>query len=248
MVVFPDVLNRLASDVQWTTALGNAFLAQQADVMHAVQNLRSEARASGKLNSCPQQTVTTQTQNGQSAIDIIPAIPQDVYVPRYDPDDVWGQPPYGYYPPLYSPPVDYGLGFFLSGIFLGGFFGGLGWGLGSGGWVRAAIGSAVFFSPTDYSSTTTDSVAGAADSAAASLPVPADTVAAHGRISGISRWCSVRKWSGREPFWWNIRPKWKLRSGRTDLAQTNWFVRGSGTARGAAGGRFGSAGGIPVIC
>src|SRR5579872_5326120 len=133
MVVFPDVLNRLASDVQWTTALGNAFLAQQADVMNAVQKLRAEARASGKLNSGPQQSVTTQTQNGQSAIDIMPANPQDVYVPEYNPDYVWGPPPYGYYPPLYYPPVDYGFGFY-PGIFLGGFFGGLGWGLGWGGW------------------------------------------------------------------------------------------------------------------
>ena len=65
MVVFPDVLNRLASDIQWTTALGNAFLAQQHDVMNAVQRLRAEASASGKLNSNQQQTVTTQTQDGQ---------------------------------------------------------------------------------------------------------------------------------------------------------------------------------------
>lgn len=133
LVVFPDVLNRLASDAQWTTALGNAFLAQQADVMNAVQNLRAEARASGKLNSGPQQTVTTQTQDGQSAIDIMPANPQEIYVPQYNPDYVWGPPPYGYYPPLYYPPVDYGFGFY-PGIYLGGFFGGLGWGLGWGGW------------------------------------------------------------------------------------------------------------------
>ena len=133
MVVFPDVLNRLASDIQWTTALGNAFLAQQQDVMNAVQKLRAEARASGKLNSNQQQTVTTQTQDGQSAIDIMPANPQEVYVPEYNPDYVWGPPPFGYYPPLYYPPIGFGFGFY-PGIFLGGFFGGLGWGLGWGGW------------------------------------------------------------------------------------------------------------------
>ena len=133
MVVFPDVLNRLAADVQWTTALGNAFLAQQQDVMNAVQKLRAEARASGKLNSSPQQTVTTQTQDGQSAVQIMPANPQEVYVPEYNPYYVWGPPAYGYYPPLYYPPVAYGFGFY-PGIYLGGFFPGLGWGLGFGGW------------------------------------------------------------------------------------------------------------------
>jgi len=86
LVVFPDVLNRLASDIQWTTALGNAFLAQQNDVMSAVQKLRAEARAAGKLNSTPQQSVNTQTQNGQSAITIQPTDPQVVYVPVYSPN------------------------------------------------------------------------------------------------------------------------------------------------------------------
>ena len=59
LVVFPDVLNRLNSDIQWTTDLGNAFLAQQADVMNAVQRLRARAQAAGRLGSNPQQTVTT---------------------------------------------------------------------------------------------------------------------------------------------------------------------------------------------
>lgn len=133
LVVFPDVLSRLASDIQWTTALGNAFLAQQQDVMNAVQKLRAEARAAGKLNSNQQQTVIAQTQDGQSAIDIMPANPQVVYVPEYNPYYIWGPPVWGYYPPLYYPPVAFGFGFY-PGIFLGGFFGGLGWGLGWGGW------------------------------------------------------------------------------------------------------------------
>src|SRR5580692_6169513 len=81
LVVFPDVMARLNSDIRWTTDLGNAFLAQQADVMNAVQRLRSEARTNGRLNSNSQQTVTTQSQDGQMAIDIQPANPQVVYVP-----------------------------------------------------------------------------------------------------------------------------------------------------------------------
>src|SRR5579863_8496420 len=73
LVALPDVLGRLNQDVRWTTDLGNAFLAQQADVMSAVQRMRARAQANGKLSSDPQQTVTTQSQGGQSAIQIQPA-------------------------------------------------------------------------------------------------------------------------------------------------------------------------------
>src|SRR5580692_8921655 len=101
LVVFPDVLARLNQDIRWTTDLGNAFLAQQADVMAAVQELRAKAQANGKLRSGPQENVTTQTQNGQSAIQIMPPDPGTVYVPNYNPEWVWGPPVYGYYPPLF---------------------------------------------------------------------------------------------------------------------------------------------------
>jgi hypothetical protein len=127
LVVFPDVLNRLNSDIRWTTDLGNAFLAQQSDVMAAVQRLRTQAQANGKLNSNSQQTVTTQTQGDQSAVQIAPADPQVVYVPVYSPEYIWGPPVWGYYPPLWYPAYGYGFGF-GPGIYIGGFFGGLGWG------------------------------------------------------------------------------------------------------------------------
>lgn len=133
LVAFPDVLARLNQDIRWTTDLGNAFLAQQADVMNAVQQLRAKAQANGKLQSTPQETVTTQTQNGQTAIEIQPPEPGVVYVPVYNPEWVWGPPVYGYYPPLYYPGVDVGFSF-LPGIDLGFYFGG-GWGLWGGfGW------------------------------------------------------------------------------------------------------------------
>ena len=92
LVAFPDVLAKLNQDVRWTTDLGNAFLAQQADVMGAVQHMRTLAQANGKLATTPQQTVTDQTQGGQSAITIEPANPQVVYVPTYDPAYIWGPP------------------------------------------------------------------------------------------------------------------------------------------------------------
>jgi hypothetical protein len=128
LVAFPDVLTRMNQDVQWTTDLGNAFLGQQKDVMAAIQRLRARAQANGKLQTTPQETVTTETQNGQTAIGIQPADPQVIYVPTYDPAYVWGPPAWGYYPPLYYPAYGFGFGF---GIPFGGLY--AGWG-GWGGW------------------------------------------------------------------------------------------------------------------
>jgi hypothetical protein len=134
LVAFPDVLARLNQDVQWTTALGNAFLAQQSDVMNAVQTMRERAQANGKLNSTPQQTVTTETENGQSAIAIQPADPQMIYPPVYDPMAIWGPPVWGAYPPLYYPAYGFGwgpginIGFYFGGWGGFGLFGGWGWG------------------------------------------------------------------------------------------------------------------------
>src|SRR5580700_4513224 len=68
LVAFPDAMNMLTRDVRWTTDLGNAFLTQQADLMNAVQRMRAAARNNGRLQSGPQQTVTTQQQDGQTAI------------------------------------------------------------------------------------------------------------------------------------------------------------------------------------
>jgi hypothetical protein len=124
LVAFPDVLKRLNQDVRWTTDLGNAFLAQQADVMAAVQRLRASAQANGRLESTPQQTVSTETQGGQPAIVIQPVNPDVVYVPTYDPSYIWGLPVWGSYPSLYYPTYGFGWG---PGIDLG-FWGGWGWG------------------------------------------------------------------------------------------------------------------------
>jgi hypothetical protein len=131
LVAFPDVLTLLTSEVRWTTDLGNAFLAQQQDVMAAVQRMRGRAQSNGRLASSPQQTVSNETQNGQSAVEIEPANPDFIDVPNYNPDYVWGPPAAGDYPPLWYPPDAYGFGF-DPGIYLGGFF--PGWGLGLGGW------------------------------------------------------------------------------------------------------------------
>lgn len=128
LVAMPNVLALLTQDVRWTTDLGNAFLAQQADVMSAVQRMRQRAQANGQLRSGPQETVTTENQGGQQAIDIQPANPQEVYVPAYDPYYVYG---YGDYPPLYYPDGYW----FEPGIDMGFWFGGWGgWAWGGWGW------------------------------------------------------------------------------------------------------------------
>ena len=106
LVPFRDVVKRLNLDIRWTTDLGNAFLAQQADVMAAIQRLRARAKDSGKLSDTTQQKVVVQNQDGQSAIEIQPTNPQVVYVPSYNPVVVYGAPVYPY-PAIAYPPVGY---------------------------------------------------------------------------------------------------------------------------------------------
>jgi hypothetical protein len=131
----PDVIKRLADDIQWTTDLGNAFLAQQKDVMDAVQRMRTKAQAKGNLSSNQQQTVQTKTVENQPVIVIEQANPQVVAVPSYNPTVVYGPPPYPY-PPVYYPPppppgslaISFGIGMAM-GAAMGGAWGyGCGWG------------------------------------------------------------------------------------------------------------------------
>src|SRR5215469_9451370 len=104
LVEFPDVVQRMAGNIQWTTDLGNAFLAQQSDVMAAVQRMRGKAEGTGNLKTSSQQVVETQTTSGgQQVIKIEDANPDVVYVPSYDPTVVYGAAPpaYPYYPYTY---------------------------------------------------------------------------------------------------------------------------------------------------
>jgi len=135
LVVFPDLVKRLNQDITWTTNLGNAFLAQQGAVMDAVQQMRSKAEQAGRLPSTSQQRVTTMNEGGQPIIDIEPANPQMMYLPDYDPGNIWGPSLYYPYANWYYPPFEggdyFGFGF---GIPMGLYFGG-GWGgWGGGGW------------------------------------------------------------------------------------------------------------------
>ena len=94
LVMYPDVVTRMADNIQWTSDLGNAFLAQQSDVMDAVQRMRAKAQGTGNLKTSAQQTVETQTvSSGKQVIAIEPANPEVVYVPSYDPTVVYGPAP-----------------------------------------------------------------------------------------------------------------------------------------------------------
>jgi len=132
LAALPDVATRLANDIQWTTDLGNAFLAQEADVMHAVQRMRQKAQAKGNLVSTPQQTVETQVVESQPVIVIEQTNPEVVYVPSYNPSFVYGAPIYPY-PPISYPTYGWlpgaGALAFGTGVALG-----AAWGGGWGGW------------------------------------------------------------------------------------------------------------------
>ena len=137
MAVFPDVVKRLADDIQWTTDLGNAFLAQESDVMNAVQRMRAKAQSKGTLKTSAQQKVETQTvEGGKQVIVVQQANPEVVYVPSYDPVVVYGPPVYPYPPIYYPPPGYYAAGAavaFGTGVALGAAWGGSwGWNCGWG--------------------------------------------------------------------------------------------------------------------
>lgn len=107
LTVTPDVLAMMSSKLDWTQKLGDAVLAQQADVMDAVQRLRLKAQASDKLKTTKEQTVTKTQEGSKEVIVIEPAIPDTIYVPYYDPAVVYGGWPYPAYPPYYFPVPGY---------------------------------------------------------------------------------------------------------------------------------------------
>ena len=78
------MLKWMDDNLNWTAQVGQAFLNQQPDVMASIQRLRAEASKLGNLQSSPQQQVITDG----SDIEIVPADPQVIYVPVYQPDQV----------------------------------------------------------------------------------------------------------------------------------------------------------------
>jgi hypothetical protein len=101
LIATPDVLDMMSAQLDWTQQLGDAVLAQQPDVMAAIQRLRAKAQSNNKLASNPQQTVTTQVQDGVQDILITPTEPDNYYIPYYDPSVMFGPWDYPDYPPDY---------------------------------------------------------------------------------------------------------------------------------------------------
>jgi hypothetical protein len=118
LVNFPQILQMMNEKLDWTAKLGDAFLAQQKDVMDSVQKLRKKAQAEGNLKTTKEQTVVVQKET--QTIIIEPANPQVVYVPAYNPTVVygtWAYPAYPPPPPYYYP--GYTAGAFLTGVAVG---------------------------------------------------------------------------------------------------------------------------------
>ena len=116
---FPQILSRMSEQIGQTATLGNAFLAQQTDVMDTVQELRARARAAGNLETTEQQTVIAE----EETIRIEPANPRVIYVPAYYPSLVYGTwwypgyPPYAAWYPAWYPPsgfVSFGAGLWVG--------------------------------------------------------------------------------------------------------------------------------------
>jgi Protein of unknown function (DUF3300) len=126
LLPFPSVLDMMASDMNWTTDLGNAFLAQQQDVMDAVQRERRKARDFGYLRSNGQIIV-----GGGPYITVMPVNPGFVVVPYYDPGIVFFAPRPGF---VVGGAIRFGFG-----VTIGGFFRPWGWGYDRFDWDRHGV-------------------------------------------------------------------------------------------------------------
>src|SRR2546422_8365750 len=133
LVAFPQILKMMDEKLNWMERLGDAFLAQQQEVMDTVQSLRQKASDAGNLTSNDQIRVD---QQGPSIV-VEPANPQVVYVPYYDPLVMYGPWWWPAYPPVYWAP--------WPGYFVGPGFGvGFVWGVG------VTVGAGFFFGAFDW--------------------------------------------------------------------------------------------------
>jgi len=136
LAVLPTVLKQMSENLDWTQDLGDAFLAQQNDLMDTAQRMRGLAYDAGNLESTEQQTVS---QQEDKIIVIESTSPEIIYVPTYSSTVVygpgWGYPywryPYWYYPPR----VGYGMVAFGAGVIVGGAI----WGSARWGWGRNSV-------------------------------------------------------------------------------------------------------------
>ncbi len=137
LVNYPDVVKMMSGDLDWTSALGEAVVADQGAVLEAIQAFRRRAQAAGNLKSNDKQVVNVD----KTVIEIVPANPEVIYVPQYNPTTVVvaGAPAWGYYPtpyPVYYYPYPPGAAFatgLIWGAAIGAAWGGGRWGTNWGG-------------------------------------------------------------------------------------------------------------------
>ena len=103
LVRYPDIVKWMDQNLEWTTQVGDAFVNQPAEVMNTIQQLRAQAIAAGTLVDCPQQRIVKE----RDCIRIVPAEPDLIYVPQYDPEVVYAQPD----EPYLGPALSFGIGF-----------------------------------------------------------------------------------------------------------------------------------------
>jgi Protein of unknown function (DUF3300) len=168
LVVTPSVLQMMHEHLEWTQKLGEAFLAQQQDVMDAVQRLRSKAYDRKKLVTTQEQKVTVREEQNRQFIYIEPASADSIYVPYYEPQVVFGDWPYSDYPayPYYwGYPGYIGAGIIATGVAFGaayalgrwatsGYWGGGGWWAAAGSTGAAALSTSIAVLALNTGSTT----------------------------------------------------------------------------------------------
>ncbi|MBS1230492.1 MAG: hypothetical protein H6R17_3769 [Proteobacteria bacterium] len=110
---YPDVVKKMSTDLDWTTALGEAVVADQGGVLAAIQRFRRKVQAAGNLKSDDKQTVVVEKE----VIQVVQANPEVIYVPQYNPSTIvvaGSYPSYSYYPapyPVYYYPYPPGAAF-----------------------------------------------------------------------------------------------------------------------------------------
>ena len=114
------ILAMMSEKLEWTKNLGDAVLAQQPELMEAIQRLRLKAQANNKLQTTKQQKVSVKQEQSKQVVVIEPAVADEIYVPYYDPAVVYGEWPYADYPPYYfAAPPYIGAGVVAAGIAFG---------------------------------------------------------------------------------------------------------------------------------
>jgi hypothetical protein len=115
---YPEVIQKMNDDLDWVEALGEAVVSQQSSVLDAIQRFRRKAAAAGSLKTDDKQIVVTEKE----VVKVVPADPEVIYVPQYQPSTVVVQSaPPAYYPtpyPCYYYPYAPGAAF-ATGLFIG---------------------------------------------------------------------------------------------------------------------------------